>query len=334
MGGVSERNTTSRASELNPFVTELMTDRDRVAKLVTRIIGSVSEIYPVGDDNRVNGRRGCYIFDEHDTQVWRGQPKFTYRPRVRGVADSAHTVLMGNITSHNNPDMSVAAKHYNKRTFEDRLNRVNKECEVMLMMKRASVPTIEPIAVIVDRNGDTDTILLLTKEDPSLITLDNNPWGLGMTDENIDAATRAANALGRFNVFGICHNDAKIKNVASSGKRRSERTTNMIDFETAEIFDIADPVACAAAAQTDLTTLINSLQKKGLFPDNYDGKVNNSLAIGNTLIQIFDKYLEAWTGVNSDIQTAVYNAAHEVIEGFGRNIIKDPRSLAAAGIAA
>jgi hypothetical protein len=259
---------------------------------------------------------GVYLLD---TEVAAGgsirQADFSFEERMlSGAADSAHAVIAGNLAikygSGKGLSCEVAAKCYEKRTFEERFARASREIEVMRDMRQRGELGLDPIALAVMQGADDRSVVLLTRFNSGLYTLDNNPWGRGTTEHNVMNAAEATGALGRFNAMGYVHGDGKIKNVASV----AGRGVAMIDFETTDHMDPTDPEQAASAAHKDLEYMMGSLADKGMFRlrQNRQGS-NNSRAIVGAIQEICENgYLPAWSDAPGDVQTAVYDVVAEV----------------------
>ncbi|HSD55834.1 MAG TPA: hypothetical protein VLA92_01640 [Candidatus Saccharimonadales bacterium] len=268
---------------------------------------------------------GVYLLD---AQVAAGGPireaGFTFEERMlSGAADSAHAVIAGELAikygSGKEFTCGIAAKCYEKRTFEERYARAGREIEVMRDMQQRGELGLDPVALAVMQSGGDRSVVLLTRFNNRLYTLDNNPWGRGTTEHNVSNATEAAGALGRFNAMGYMHRDAKIKNVASV----AGRGVAMIDFETTDPIDATNPVEAANAAHTDLEYMMGSLADKGLFRlrQNRAGAGNSDAIVGAIQKICEDGYLPAWENASNEVQTAVYDVVAGVAEAAAERVL-------------
>lgn len=278
------------------------------------------------------------ISDHLDTQGMISSAAFEPKPKLlSGAADSAHSVMVGELSvgfgESAEEQIEVAAKCYSKRTPSECFERAMREIEISEHMSSVGEIYVEPIAlaiapdgfeadVIVDvtnqliAEGDEELVLhatngeivLLTRYNPLLTTLDNLPWGRGAEGPgNLENAIHASQALGRFNaVHGYRHGDAKIKNIADVPGCK----TGMIDFETSTKLDLNDPMEVRAAVSSDFGLLITSLEKRGFIARN--GYRENRIAIN----EMADAYIDQWTGSTAHIQDAVMDEIANWIEVF------------------
>jgi hypothetical protein len=260
---------------------------------------------------------GVYLLDRE--VAGRGpikDTKFTFEERMlSGAADSAHAVIAGELamqhTSGQRVNSAIAAKCYQKRTFVERIARAEREITVMRDMQARGELGLDPVALAVTGNEMDNSVVLLTRFNQGLYTLDNNPWGRGVNLHNTMNASAAAGALGRFNTMGYVHRDAKIKNVASV----AGRGVAMIDFETTDFIDPTDPVQAASAAHTDLEYMMGSIADKGMFKLRRTHMGDNSKDIIGAVQSICeDGYLPAWQNASVEVQEAVYGVVAGVAE--------------------
>ncbi len=245
---------------------------------------------------------------------------FQVEPKMlRGAADSAHAVLAGDMSvTYDSGQVSttqVAAKCFLKRDFLERMDRVQREVSITQTLAARGDLALAPIAVAVaPANVADQAIILFTRLQEGLYTLDGNPWGRGLTPRNIAIATAAAGAVGHFNAQGGEHKDAKIKNVATLPFGQA----GMIDFETSGWFDPTDPAQAATAAHADLGLLMDSLGQKGLFRSRSYGTRDQSEEIAAAVRDICERgYLPAWQSAPADVQLAVY----DVVGGIGQSVV-------------
>ena len=261
---------------------------------------------------------GVYLLD---SEVAAGGPireaGFSFEERMlSGAADSAHAVIAGELAikyaSGKEIDCEIAAKCYEKRSFEERFARASREIEVMRDMRARGELGLDPVALAVMQGANDRSVVLLTRFNNSLYTLDNNPWGRGVTEHNVMNAVEATSALGRFNAMGYVHRDAKIKNVASV----AGRGVTMIDFETTDHMDPTSPQEAASAAHTDLEYMMSSLADKGMFRlrQNRVGANNADEIVGAIQAICEDGYLPSWANASGEVQTAVYDVVAGVAE--------------------
>jgi hypothetical protein len=287
----------------------------RNVELVAREIGR--QIPVVSGEHGVSETPGLYVLDEITRQKGNMvHAEFAMEPTMlRGAADSAHAVLGGDMTvTYADGSVGVtkvAAKCYTKREFDQRLDRVRREIEFTGEMADRGELALEPIAVaIAPPHVAGHAVVLFTRLNDELYTLDGNPWGRGLTVQNVGVAVAAAQVVGHCNATGIEHDDAKIKNVGSltSGK------LGMVDFETSHRIDPTNVAEAQAAAHADFGLLIKSLDDKGLFRPR--GNVNlhaQSQQIASAIRSICETgYLSAWESASADVQSAVIDVVHEI----------------------
>lgn len=301
-------------------------DALRVVQGIARATGRQLDVITHADGS-FSPEPGVYLLDP--TMAEQGgikDAKFQFDQRMlSGAADSAHAVIAGNLEVFHRGGLTtntpVAAKCYQKRPFEERFDRAQREVAVMRDMSRRGELALEPVAVAVapDRGGE-DAIVLLTRFNDELYTLDSNPWGRGPTPANIDNAVLAAGALGRFNQMGYVHRDSKIKNVASVvGKG-----VGMIDFETTDPIDPNDPVQAGDAAYTDLDYMVSSLADKGLFTRRQNRNfTDNSPEIVTAVQSVCDAYLMAWADAAPEVQDSVYDVTLQVANNITQRSLGD-----------
>jgi hypothetical protein len=233
---------------------------------------------------------------------------------LSGAADSAHAVLPGklSITGNNqNTFYDVVAKCYVTREHADRADRALRELRFMQDMGELGELTTLPLALVVAPHSDTTSgeIVLLTKLNPTLKTLDNLPWSKSVRDESLrENLMHASSALGHFNALGLKHGDSKIKNVAQT----ENGEVGMIDYETTSKFDINDPEQVKHTIFQDLQLFLHSLKKKGFF--GRSGDLQPALLIQDVLDEIVTTYIEQWSNTSPEIQTVVTDTAVIVAE--------------------
>jgi hypothetical protein len=293
-------------------------------------VGTELPVYEVQSPDAIEQIPGAYLFSNYvDTSSYDNiiATKFDLDIDVlSGKANSAHAVLPGmlGILYSENGVMSerrlpVAVKGFYKREFPDRFDRVQTEITASHIQSSLGELAFEPVAVVVappEYKGKTTVhndydLLLVSKLDESVKTLDNAPWQLGFTEANILAAEAAVTALGRFNASVGRHKDAKIMNVA----QRPDGTTSMIDFETSQSMDRTNPSNAASVVHEDLSTLLDSLDKRGFFAQ----EKSKARAV---LDNLGAAYLESWAGAQSSVQEAVYGTIVLVIEECINSYVK------------
>jgi hypothetical protein len=291
----------------------------RIVNGISRATGRELSV-TTSEDGSFGEAPGIYLLDP--SIAARGpikDAKFQFEEKMlSGAADSAHAVIAGQLAVvHASGEIStteIAAKCYQKRDFEERMARASREVEVMQDMARRGELALDPVAVAVTSSRMGDAVVLLTRFNDDLYTLDNNPWGRGPTAANVSNATLAAQALGRFNAMGYMHRDAKIKNVASV----AGQGVGMIDFETSDPFDVSDPIQTGTAAYADLEYMMGSLADKGLFNvrrrRDFQDNSGQVLAAVQTICE--DGYLSAWGEASPDIQSRVYDMTLNVAENM------------------
>jgi hypothetical protein len=280
----------------------------RVVQAVSSLAGNEIPILPTPDSESIPRESGVYLFPDYDDPE---NPiidtTFEENPRLlSGRADSAHSVLTGVLSSMTQSGekrvVDVAVKCSLKRTPEERFERAVKELSIMADLYQKGELAFKPIALAVapDHAPMDGKLVLVSRFDGTINTMDNLPWGRGIDDpSNVEAAIAAAEAVGRFNaVLGYIHKDAKIKNVATSAHPVK---TGLIDFETSERIDPTISSVAAGAAHEDFDLLVASLAKKGFFrhPDAKE-----------VLREMADAYLSQWIEYDS----RVFDGVNEMVE--------------------
>lgn len=305
-------------------IAEQQTRQAEALKVIRQISHAAGSELPVlsRENGAVDDSPAVYILDPKVIDAGElVDADFQLEKRIlSGAANSAHAVIAGDLTvedaGKHSTTTTVAAKCYHgKRTFEDRLQRARREVDTTRFMQAQNELALEPVAVAVAPESMGNTVVLLTRFDESIYTLDNTPWNRGPNPQNTATAALAAHTLGRFNTYGLRHSDAKIKNIASSS---ADGRAGMIDFETAERFDIHDPYDAQLTAHTDFGLLVSSLADSGLFQLAYDRKSyqDNTPAIAGVLTGMADSYLANWEHAPANVQGAVYEAVATVVDRF------------------
>ncbi len=289
----------------------------RAVNLISRSAGR--EIPIIANAETITPEPGVYILDSSLCEKGKmADVNFKLEPRMlSGAANSAHAVIAGELSvDYDNRSIQpssteVAAKCYRKRSPQERFERVQREVTISRAMADRGELALEPVAVAIAPPGITDgSTVLLTKFDRNLFTLDNHPWGRGLTPENVDMATVAAAAVGRFNVLGYHHKDSKIKNVAG----RWDGKTGMIDFETSVPIQPTNPMEAAGAAHGDLGMLVDSLADKKLFTPTAATSYERAQELAQSVRRICDSYLSNWEDAPSATQLAVFEAVSDVAQ--------------------
>lgn len=319
------------AENLNTEQTERQAAALRNVDLVSREIGR--QLPVVSGEHGVNEMSGLYVLDEETRQ--KGDmvhAEFAIEPTMlRGAADSAHAVLAGKMTVKYADGSvgvtEVAAKCYSKRDFSERLDRVRREVEFTEEMRSHGELALDPIAVAVAPPNVADgAVVLFTRLDEELYTLDSNPWGRGLTSQNIGVAVAAAQTVGHCNAKrGIRHEDAKIKNVGS----RTSGELGMVDFETSHRFDPANPAEAQVAAHADFGLLMKSLDDKGFFRvrGNADVHTQSQVIAGAVRAICESGYLSALEGATPEVQSAVMDVVHDIGQHYVNERAPVPVSL-------
>lgn len=297
---------------------------------ISHRVGKELTVWCAGDGTQFADDPGMYVLDPRLTEAgYIEGTEFEVEPRMlSGAADSAHAVLSGYLAVEYGgkvDKVDIAAKAYQKRSFEDRFARVRQEVLVTRRMADEGELALAPVAVAIGPEDQGRPVVLFTRLVEDLYTLDNNPWNRGAGNPaNARNATLAAEALGRFNSYGLQHGDAKIKNVASSTDGR----VGMIDFETTKDFDVSNALQVAEAVHVDFGLLLSSLQAKGMFTPRYDqyGYQTNAAAIKGTLDSMVDAYMRSWQGEDIEAGFAAYETLQTVIAAE----IPDVRQLVSA----
>jgi hypothetical protein len=288
----------------------------RIVTHLSHMAGKDIPILPLADVDSETYEPGVYIMES-----WLGpdatisNADFELNKRLlSGASDSAHAVIAGklhidyNDTEHSAPD--VAIKCFSKRTAAERLERGVREIRYMEEMLVEEALGFIPVAlVIAPQRGILDSeVVVLTLHDKTILTMDNLPWGRGLTSENLDYVLQATDAVSRFNRSGRQHGDAKIKNVAQD--EAGLRATSMIDFETTTSFDSTSPFEAATATQVDLGLLLKSVDDKGFFARAPEYKRAQALA------HIADTYLDSWQDASPEVQTAVMEEVVNITDRY------------------
>lgn len=297
---------------------------------IANLVGKGLLIHVVEDENEIPDVPGAYLIEGAvDTEDYQEivQTDFEFkRVTLSGKADSAHAVLPGILRVHylgkNNDkviELDVAAKGCYKRTFEDNLDRVRREIHFSRELEDDGEIAFRPVAVVIaeppTRGKGTDfnnyDVLLVTRLESAITTLDNVPWQKGLTETNVDTAEAAISALARFNTKNGYHKDSKIKNFAQNpiGKM------SMIDFERSQAVDMKDPVEVTAMAHGDVGMFLDSIVNRGFFSQE-------PYKAHDVIRNLAETYLGHWTGSPDFIQDAVYAAVTEVSEQCYRDVVR------------
>lgn len=297
---------------------ERVTETVRIVTHLSHLAGRDIPIYSTEDIATVTEEPAVHIL-----QSWLGpetgisNTDFELNKRLlSGASDSAHAVIAGKLyvdydgAEHSAPD--IAIKCFRKRTPQERLERGIREIRYMEEMLAEGALGFVPVALIVaPKRGILDReVVVLTLHDKTILTMDNLPWGRGLTADNLEYMLQATDAVSRFNHTGRQHGDAKIKNVAQD--ESGMRATSMIDFETTTSFDPESSFEAATAAQVDLGLLLKSVDDKGFFTNATDYERQQALT------QIADTYLEVWKDAPLDVQSAVMEEVLNVIDRYAR----------------
>lgn len=322
----------AEVAEQSASVREAIQKREDAAFTVTRasnMAGKFIDVVP-SSNFLFSEEPGAYVFTGPEDIEASHDINFSIEERlVSGAADSAHAVIAGRLEvatggRAEKTVIDVAAKCYQKkREFADRLERARREVTYMRLMKAAGEVTMEPIAVIVTPEELGSAIVLFTRFNDSLFTLDNAAWARGLTDMNVEAALKSAAAIGRFNAkIGLRHGDAKIKNFASADSELLSSSVSLIDYETAQPLDVDTPYSAGEAAHADLGLLLKSLVDKGFFKIDPLSATNNPPAVRDLIIKMCeDAYLPNWNDAAPEVQSAVYEAVVELAEQTVQEII-------------
>lgn len=233
---------------------------------------------------------------------------------LSGAADSAHAVLPGMLSIESGLEVTfydVVAKCYITRTHADRADRALRELRFMQQMEQDGELTTSPLALVVAPHSDTTAgeIVLLTKLNPTLKTLDNLPWSKSVEDESLrENAIHAAGALGHFNALGLRHGDSKIKNVAQTESGQ----IGMIDYETTSQYDMHNLEDVKLTVFKDLQLFLHSLQKKGFF--GRSGSFQPALLVQEVADEILTTYIEQWATCEEAVQSIVTETALVILD--------------------
>jgi hypothetical protein len=282
----------------------------RFIQSISNLAGNEIPILPITDPEYIPSAPGIYILPEYyqveDPIV---SAKFINDPKLlSGRVDSAHSVLAGTLVSitqsGERKEITVAAKCSLKREPEERHDRAVKELSIMSHLYKAGELAFKPIGLAITPIDYPmeGKLVMFSRFDPSINTMDNLPWGRGIDDpDNVESAIKAAESLGHLHsVFGFKHKDAKIKNCAS-GAIGSK--TGYVDFETTEKINQETPYDAHDAALTDLEKLISSLRHKSFFNHPDAGKV---------LDEMLEAYLYQWANASNKVFTSVCEAIENV----------------------
>jgi hypothetical protein len=268
----------------------------------------------VDSSDEISASPGIYWLDRNTDTEAIEDVNFTFMPEnLSGAADSAHAIVPGKLTTKKNDstvsDMMVVCKCYSKREFPDRLARALQEVHVMQRLSTSGILTIEPIAVaIAPWVGTKGEVVLITRQNLRLITLDNLPWAQKLMPQNIANAKDGARAVSEFNKLGFIHYDAKVKNVAQD----EEGHMAMIDFETAREIDLTAPQEVALATYTDFSKYLDSLWKKGFFGTSK--RHTNASLLREVVGEIQAAYLDVWAQDDDKIAEQVLMAVENATE--------------------
>lgn len=313
----SLRRTLQIASLLRQKDEAVQTDFEEDDPLTISVVNTVYDIPP---------QPGAYLIEREADPEFHHRiesSEFSLTPTIlSGKVDSGHAVLPGVLTlyhSENDPqdktEVSVAAKGFYKRSFMERLERVQTEVTISKLQEEAGELAFKTVAVVIApaayRGKYTDysqhDLLLVTRLNESMTTLDNAPWQLGFKKDNLELAEEFVSALARFNTTIGKHGDAKVKNAAQS----PEGKVSMIDFETSEILHYEDPLKAAEVVFVDLGTCFDSLEKRGFFSQEPH-------RVQEVLGKLAEVYLEYWSGFNATIQESVLRQASNLIESYNQ----------------
>jgi hypothetical protein len=288
----------------------------RTVQMVSRMAGNELAVKPANQVDDIGEEPAIYLFSSEAIKGEITDAEFALKKTyLSGAADSAHTVLAGDLfiddsASSERIELNVAVKCFYKRTFEDRFTRALQEVRVLQHLEARGELAWHPIALVIAPTTDVlDREVILVTQYDGVLTLDNLPWGRGMTKDNISNALLAVHALGKFNAeLGFRHGDAKIKNVAQDEK--SSRF-GMIDFETSATIDLKNPADAAETALIDFGRMIDSLAKKGFFRPEKSSR--QSLRVTDLMAQLAQAYLDHWGNASTEIQDAVFDSVHAVL---------------------
>lgn len=280
----------------------------QLVREVSRMAGREIPILPVDSSADITGAPGVYLLVPRRREAAIKRTDFELQPKLlSGIADSAHAVLAGDLKieydKHNGASgftevREVAAKCFYKREPQDRLHRALTETRFMEELSNRGELTMLPVAVAItpENSRAEGSVTIVTEYNPTLISLDNLPWGRGLTGHNSLRSLQAVRALAEFNTQGILHGDAKIKNVAQDQVGR----IGMIDYETSRRIDPELPTDAGEAAYLDFGQLLGSFYDKGFLKPNSSASTN----FANLLAE---EYLGAWKDSSPAVQEAVYD---------------------------
>lgn len=309
---------------------------------IANMVGHELLVNVVESENEIPEDPGVYIINgdvntEDYQDIVHAGFQFS-RKTLSGKADSAHAVLPGklNVTylgenSDKQAELEVAAKGCYKRQFSDSITRVRKEVSISRRQAELGEIAFRPVAIVIaqppNQGKGTDfsnfDVVLVTRLEDAITTLDNLPWQAGFTESNVDTTYRAVDALGRFNTKIGYHGDAKIKNFA----QRPNGQTSMIDFETSHQIDLKNPVEVMSMIQNDLSQLLDTLIDRGFFAH----EPYRAFEICENLIS---SYLDHWSDFSTEIQDSAYVAATEVGDACVKEVMRRAHTKSIAKVTA
>lgn len=310
----SHRDDYARAISIASMVGEELDNEGN--KFNFAIVHSADE---VGETPRINLFENDFVgfdrYQEIDEINFEANPK-----SLSGKVDAAHAVLPGVLTvsyensgSEENTTIPVVIKGSFKREFSDRMERLRKEIKISQLQHEHGEIAFMPIAAVISPpvipSGKSrlpqNEILLLTLYEESAVSMDNAPWSLGFTEDNLEAAERACAAIGRFNRTVGLHGDAKIKNIV----QKPDGSTSMIDFETSEIVPVNSTVEARHIVSSDLGLLLDSLKERGFLASEPWRAIDVLEILGEV-------YMEQWENVSTEVEEAVYDEVVSVVEQY------------------
>jgi hypothetical protein len=265
-GALLEREIISSSPDALSFETHSQRVQDalRIIRTVSKQVGNTLPVTPMPEIAELDTTPGVYFVDNGEADVQVTGAKFEFVERnLSGAADSAHAAIPGDLlieaADGTESKVTVVAKCFSKRDEDDRLVRIKHELTTMRAMQENDALTIDPIAVAMSNIDGEKQMILLTRYNPSLTTMDNLGWGRGLSDRgNVSNAILGAHALGQFNALGFEHRDAKVKNVAQDETGK----VGMIDYETSVPFDLTNEFSVNSAAYTDFSVYLDCLSRK------------------------------------------------------------------------
>jgi Lipopolysaccharide kinase (Kdo/WaaP) family len=303
--------------------TQRVKDALGVVTEISRRIGNDLPVMQMPPIDELDTTPGVYVIGPTQNTSDITEAHFIFSEmNLSGAADSAHAAIPGDLvvsrSDGSETGTTVVAKCFTKRDIDDRLTRVKRELTTMQAMTELGMLTINPIAVAMADTSRGRQVVLLTRHNPALTTMDNLPWARGINDRNnLENAMLGAAALARFNASGFLHGDAKVKNIAQT----EEEEVGMIDYETSIPIDENDPQDAEKAAFLDLGQYLSSIVKKGLLGPK-GSKIASATLRQDLLEPVSLAYACQWLSANQDVRDAVWQGTKSAVDAVLPNARK------------